>query len=161
MDGLHITPTAQLSIFILVPMAVAALFTYLSTRVASKTASDNADRQIDLTSRVKLADFRQGWINDLRDSFAELQSCALTNTFSDVEMTTLYRLSAKIHLLMNREDPRYVQVSGAVMAITSNANPAGRARVVQELTALAQDVLKTEWEVLKVDLRYKTKGTTK
>ena len=161
MDGIHITTTAQLSIFILVPLAVGALFTFLSTIVASRTASANADRQIDLTSRVKLADYRQNWINDLRDSFAELQSCALTNKFTDVEMPKLYLLSAKIHLLMNREDLRYAKVSGAIMAITNNANPEGRARAVQELTALAQDVLKTEWEVLKVDLRYKKEGSGK
>ena len=161
MDGIHITTTAQLSIFILVPLAVGAFFTFLSTIVASRTASANADRQIDLTSRVKLADYRQNWINDLRDSFAELQSCGLTNKFTDAEMTKLYRLSAKVHLLMNRDDLRYAKVSGAIMAITSNASSESRARAVQDLTAVAQDVLKTEWEVLKTDLKYKTGGTGK
>ena len=149
-----LTVTSQVTITIFVPLAVGAFFTFLSVSLSSRNASKNAQRQNDLAAKLKLAEFRQAWINELRDSLSRFQSQGLTNTYKPDELSELYRLAAKIRLLMNKSDPHYSNLSNSIDLLLGNSNQDGRDRVVSDLTPVIQTILKTEWEVLKRDLSY-------
>jgi hypothetical protein len=65
-------------------------------------ALKGVERQLALSVALKVAEFRQQWINTLRDSMAELQALAVTEGFETPEF---HRLGLKIDLLMNRKRP--------------------------------------------------------
>jgi hypothetical protein len=149
-----LTVSSQVTITIFVPLAVGAVFTFLSIWLSGRNANKNAQRQSDLASKLKLAEFRQNWINDLRNTLSELQAKGLVNTYTPDELKDLYRLAAKVRLLMNNEDPEYKGLSDSIDLLLLNANEDGRIKLVRDLTPVMQKILKTEWEVLKKDLSY-------
>ena len=115
----------------------------------------NAKEQNALASRMKLADFREAWLNRLRDSISELEAEILTlPSVSTSAMRRAFELATKIRLLMNRRDPRYTELDELLFAITNNDLLDSRFKLASELTELTQDILKAEWGVLKQDLKY-------
>jgi hypothetical protein len=146
----HADTTASVAIF--APIAVAACFTFLSIWLSGRNATKTAQRQDHLASQLKLAEFRQAWINELRECFSELQALALTTDYSTQSMKEAYRLAIKVRLLMNASDARYNELSGLLEAVVGNADPLGKGKLVRTLIPLCQTILKTEWEVLKKDL---------
>jgi hypothetical protein len=152
------TFSTQIAVTIFVPLAVGAFFAFLTAWVAGRNASKNAERQNDLAAKMKLADFRQGWINQLRDSLAEFESLAVSWDYDPPEKNTqLHRLAVKIRLSMNPKDNNYEKLSTMLDALMKDADPQASAATAEELTRISQDVLKKEWEVLKRDLRYTTR----
>jgi hypothetical protein len=151
-----LTVSSQVTITIFVPLAVGAVFTFLSVWLSGRNANKNAQRQNDLAAKLKLAEFRQKWISDLREALSEFQAKGLTNTYHPDELRELYRLAAKIRLLMNNNDPEYQDLSNSIDLLLLNANDGGRVKLVRDLTPVMQKILKTEWEVLKQDLSYET-----
>jgi hypothetical protein len=146
--------SSQVTITIFVPLAVGAFFTFLSVWLSGRNARSNAERQNDLAAKMKLADFRQAWINQLRDCLADLQARGLMSSHKDDEMLELFRIAAKVCLLMNKGDTHYTTLSNLMDLLIRNADQDSRIKYVRELTPLSQDILKTEWEVLKRDLSY-------
>ena len=78
--------STQVSVAVFAPLAVGAVFTFLSIWISGRNTRNNTHIQNDLASKMKLADFRQQWINQLRDSFAEFQGRALTSTNTPEEL---------------------------------------------------------------------------
>ena len=76
-----------------------------STETAAQLAAQGVSNQIKLNSMVKIAEFRQAWINDLRTAMAKLSAITLRGTEADE--AELYEQRARIRLLMNRNDERY------------------------------------------------------
>lgn len=157
--------STQISIAVFAPLAVGAVFTFLSIWIAGINAKRNAQRQDelawkmkvadqDLAVKMKLADFRQAWINQLRDCLADFQAFGLVSKYGDDEMLQIYRLSLKVRFLMNKEDPKYPALSNLIDLLTGNAAEKGRIKIVRELVPLTQEILRTEWKVLKRDLKY-------
>ena len=71
---MHIDTTYTVAATALFSAGVSA---FVSWRIALHTIAANRlsiDRQAQLAASLKLADFRQAWINDLRDSIAEMQA---------------------------------------------------------------------------------------
>ena len=83
-----------------------------------------------------------------------MQAEGLSNTYAPDELKKLYRLAAKIRLLMNRNDPCYPELSSDIDLLLGNANQEGRNALLRDLTPVMQKILKAEWEVLKRDLSY-------
>lgn len=157
--------STQVSIAFFAPLAVGAVFTFLSIWISGINSKRNAQRQDelawkmkvadqDLAVKMKLADFRQAWINQLRDCLADLQAFGLVSKYGDDEMLQIYRLSLKVRFLMNKEDPKYPALSNLIDLLTGNADVNGRIKIVRELVPLTQEILRTEWKVLKRDLKY-------
>ena len=68
---------------------------------ASKTALEGVQKQIEFQRAVKIAEFRQAWINDLREAMAKFQSLGITPDLEHAFEPEFYRLGTKIELLMN------------------------------------------------------------
>ncbi len=156
-----LTFTNQIAIAIFYPLLAAAAFTFLSAWLSGRNAARNARAQNELAARMKLADFRQAWIDQLRDCISELQGHALSRSWDQPpELQELRRLAAKIRLLMSKTDSKYPDLTSRLEFLLTNANVESRFIYVSEMTPLSQDILKAEWEVLKRDLSYKAPGRT-
>lgn len=116
----------------------------------------NAKEQNGLASRMKLADFRERWINNLRDATSELVSVLLSiqNISQPATMQRAFELAAKTKLLMNKTDVHYLELISLLKAIINNDNAASRFKLAADLGNVVQDILKAEWGVLKRDLEY-------
>jgi hypothetical protein len=136
--------------------AVGAAFGgWLSYRAASK-ATRNAlkgiDSQIKFQHSAKIAEFRQAWINDLRESMALLQSIGITPDIQQRQQAEFYRAGTKIELLMNRGDERYEALQECIYAFLAAETVEEKYLCNPPFVLICQDILKTEWEVLKKDL---------
>jgi hypothetical protein len=147
-----LTVSTQIAIVLFLPLLAAAILAFLTTWISDRSASKNAKAQIEIAAALKLADFRQAWINELRDCISLLQTKSLDVTTLDKprDESEIERLAYKIHLLMNPNDPNYSELSGYIDSLVG----AGDYPTVKKVTSLTQAILKTEWEVLKRDLKY-------
>lgn len=159
----QLTLSTQLGIFIFLPLFAAASLTFLTAAISNWTATKNAraqnevaernaKAQIEIAAALKLADFRQAWINELRDCISTLQTKSLDVPTLDKprDASEIERLAYKIRLLMNPNDENYQALSGYIDSLVEE----GDYPTVNNLTSLAQIILKTEWGVLKRDLKY-------
>lgn len=124
--------------------------------VSSFITGRNAKEQNALASRTKLADFREAWLNRLRDAIAEFGAAAITSPgdSGSLNRRRINELAIKIRLLMNRRDPRYDTLDELLVAVSDRQMEDGPGEFASRLTTLAQDILKGEWETLKYDLEY-------
>jgi hypothetical protein len=124
----------------------------------SGIALEGVQRQIELQRAVKVAEFRQDWINDLRESMAKFQSMGVTPNLDHALEPEFYRLGTKIELLMNREDQRYAALQGLLYQFLEAKSTAEKYACNVPYIELCQDILKTEWDVLKRDLAAATQS---
>jgi hypothetical protein len=142
-----------------VPIAtiIGALVALSGVVVTLRVSRQNAKEQNGLASRMKLADFREKWINNLRDATSELAGVLLSirNGSETTELRRTFELATKTKLLMNKSDVRYPELISLLEAIINNDdNGASSHKLASDLGDLTQDVLRTEWGVLKRDLEY-------
>jgi hypothetical protein len=119
-----------------------------ATRKAAEESTNVANRQIVLNSKSKIAEFRQAWINNLRDAMAKLMAFRLKEP---VEPEVI-EATAKIQLLMNKKDSRYPQLLRYMKEYVVAMKAGNEQYDSSEFLALCQDILKNEWEVLKKEL---------
>lgn len=139
-----------------VSAAGAAFGSWLSSRATMK-ATQNAlvglNRQIEFQHSAKIAEFRQAWINDLRESMATLQSIGVTPNLPQQQQTEFYKAGTKIELLMNREDQRYKTLQRCMYDFLAAKTVEEKYLCNAPFVSICQDILKAEWEVLKKDFR--------
>ncbi|HEX4079470.1 MAG TPA: hypothetical protein VHX61_11440 [Rhizomicrobium sp.] len=139
---------------------VSAFGAVFASRVASRAMRTGADsaltgvsHQINFQIAAKLAEFRQSWINELRDCMAEVQSYGVTPDLDHARTRKFYKAATKIELLMNRRDSNFEApqdcMYGFLTAQTTEEKFACNAPFIK----VCQDILKTEWDVLKKELR--------
>ena len=128
---------------------------WLSSRTALK-ASTNAllgvDRQMRLQGGAKVAEFRQAWINELREAMANYQSYAVTPNLNQHETREYYKFGTQIELLMNRKDLNYARLEETMYDFLRARTTEEKYRCNDPYVRVCQDILKTEWEVLKAQL---------
>ena len=132
-----------------VSFALGIFLTAWFSKESAVLALKGVERQLALSVGLKIAEFRQQWINTLRDSMSELQALAVT---TGSETPEFHRLGLRIDLLMNRKDPRYSELRGCIASFMRADNERERWRCSADYTTVCQDILKTEWDVLKKDL---------
>jgi hypothetical protein len=130
---------------------VSALLTAYAADRAAKLAAHGVDRQIMLNSAVKVAEFRQDWINDLRNAMVRFQGLGLQ--VQSTHAHEIFEAGAKIDLLMNRNDSRYQTLSEYMSDYIQAKSEKEKMDCLEPFLELCQDILKTEWEVLKKELR--------
>jgi hypothetical protein len=136
---------------------------FVSWRIAKSTLSANkisSERQALLAASLKLADFRQAWINSLRDSLVELQAACIVplshikaNTDYDGKPDEALRIVAKIELLLNRKDDYYGGLVEAILRFQEALTNEQKRQRRGELVNYCQDILKTEWDRLKAEVK--------
>jgi hypothetical protein len=149
---MQLTFSNQIAIAVFFPLAIATVFTFLTVWLSGRNAAANARRQNELAARMKLADFRQTWINELRDCFSDFQSRGTIR--EPMEAREMQRIAFKIRLLMNKKDANYSSLNSLIRGLLDNAEQQSAMKIVEEMIPLCQAILKEEWEVLKRDLSY-------
>lgn len=129
----------------LVAAAVTAFVTvYLSRRSMRREAA------------LKFADYRHKWINDLRELMAEFRSIEHAPLKPPEKREKHLRLGAKIELMMNPNDEHFEDLQSAIhfyiYSPASTDDKQGRENSAEYIT-ICQTILKTEWEVLKGDVK--------
>jgi hypothetical protein len=134
-----------------VGVAVASLISFRATMKANQNEIRGLNSQIKFKHAAKVAEFRQAWINDLRESMAILQSIGVTPDLQHSHQTEFYRAGTKIELLMNRNDERYRKLQECMYSFLSAETVEEKYLCNAPFVSICQDILKSEWEVLKKD----------
>jgi hypothetical protein len=148
--GIEIAQSSSLS----APVAAigGALLALLGALIGSAVTRLNAKEQNALSSRMKLADFREAWIQRFREAGTELIGL-LESVQAATPTPRAFELAAKIRLMMNRKDKRYPRL----IQICEALKQPGQTNLdvhAEQLGECIQDILKDEWGVLKNDLKY-------
>ena len=135
------------------------LLTFFVTKSANRSAEDRAanERRTErkLAAELKLVEFRQQWIENLRADFSEFLSMAsmADEEFKDWEALTAAAI--KIQLAMNPKDKAYPEIIRLVNLVIAQmvADTDKQSKSAEKLALLMQATLKREWDRLKVDLK--------
>lgn len=141
---------------LLLVSALALSGTYLANRSSERRENANRRTQIEM----RLAEFRQDWIDGLRDDLAELASILNSDTDLDKRRhEKMVVLHARIMLRMNNGDMKYPDLLNGMSGYIKAARlEGGKERDIAltaahtELITVSQDILKREWDRLKKDL---------
>ena len=115
--GIEIAQSPSLS----APVAVTAFCSLLGALIGSAVTRLNAKEQNALASRMKLADFREAWIQRFREAGAELIGL-LESVQSATPTPKAFELAAKIRLMMNRKDKRYPRLIEILEALSAGTD---------------------------------------
>lgn len=130
------------------------LVTWRTNRAAENRATKQRKIERKLAQELKLVDFRQAWINELRGAFVEYHGALYADGGThNIDMMRVAQLITKITLLMNSNDPDYpelVRTRKALIAEVAAGNPAPSLAGSNDI---AKKILKREWERLKADLK--------
>jgi hypothetical protein len=124
-----------------VPLTV-ALVTYLINR-QNRIAS----------AAVKVAEFRQAWINTLRESVSEFLHVFVDEKPDAEKLRKAILLQNRITLLMNQKDEDYDELVGNINLALANIGVRETQEACNKVRSSTQRVLKREWNRVKSDLK--------
>lgn len=134
---------------------VAALVALVAAIIAGMVALRNGYLVVRTTAQIKHADYRQAWINNLRDEMVIFQSLALESAKKDPENDRkLTSSSTKILLLMNPRDEDYQALLDGLQAVMVGWK-VSRDEFLDahaDYIMLCQRILKREWKVTKREM---------
>lgn len=133
----------------------------ISQEIAHQTnriSESNAKLQTHLAANLKLADFRQAWINALRDDMAAFQALGVTPGVAQRSEQDFYRLGTRIELRMNPQDPDYQELQDCLYAYLQADDDHGKYAANPRYVEVCQRILKREWDVLKKEIQLVTHG---
>jgi Flp pilus assembly protein TadB len=114
---------------------------------AAKSARQAMEQQTKLNAKAKIAEFRQAWINNLRDAMAKLLALGFETPDREV-----IEAAARIQLLMNKKDDRYPELIKQMNEFATAMKGGNQRYDSKKFIELCQDILKNEWDVLKKEL---------
>ncbi|WP_135501630.1 hypothetical protein [Roseovarius aestuariivivens] len=120
---------------------------HLSSQAAEKTAKNNRRIQAEL----KVAEFRQKWITDMRNDIAELVGLSFHST-KEEDFAKAYELSMKIELRLNPTEELAKSVSNCLVEVSKKSNDVERYKAISNLVLESRKYLKSEWSRLKYEL---------
>lgn len=154
------TLAQAVSIFVPTIALFGVLVAWLGNRIARSNAQlsadisrRNAELGASLEANVKLAEFRQNWIDAMRADMAKFQSIATLPQGDPTKEREFYELGTRIELRMNPEDPDYNELQDALYAYYSATDDDEKLIANAPFVEVCQSILKREWDVLKADLR--------
>lgn len=134
--------------------AVAAAFlAFGGTALSNRTARRNYALQARIAQQIKHADFRQAWIDELRNAMVEFQRLAVEK--KPAEGSEAFGNALAILLRMNPRDPNYDALLDKIAQLMKDKEELSRETWLEthaDFVSLCQKILKTEWDVLKRDL---------
>ena len=143
----------------LVAATVAGLQFYVGRKQAeaallsAKAAMTSAQN----TGRHTVAEFRQHWIDNVRDTLCEYHAILMAmddgTPVSSEDNRQLSALGTKLELLLNPEEPDSLALLRLTEEIQESATLAEREAKDPEMVKLAHKVLKTEWVRIKTELQ--------
>lgn len=130
--------------------ALATLSTHLSNVSSEKQQRTNRK----VSAELKIVEFRQQWINDLRDDISELLSLS-GKPFDSDSLTRWQLLNVRIHLRLNPDEEFSEIVMTGITDLLAAACADNREKIPSAQTNLqisGSRLLKFEWDRLKDDL---------
>lgn len=120
---------------------------------ADLRASKERRLQLELSRRMKLANFRQAWINSLREDFREI----LGTDHGHVKPNKdgLREINVRIQNVLLKMNPQEVaskEVFDQLIRLVNNKDLKAAEDLSFELTNLVNKYLKAEWDALKLEL---------
>ena len=123
----------------------------LASQERRAAAERKAERE--LQRQLKVSEFRQQWINELRDEFAEF--IVLTGKLfrgGQIDLFECYAHLSKLRMRMNPSDPNFQELMEILQTASTTKDLQKLAEAHGALALLGQKILKSEWERLKSDL---------
>jgi len=124
-----------------------------SAKLSAEIARDNARLQAKLTANVKLAEFRQRWIDCLREDMAKFGSLGVTPDLDHNSMQEFYELGTRIELRMNPNDENFAELQDCMYAFLGAELIEEKFAANPRFVRICQEVLKREWDVLCREVR--------
>ncbi|MCV2869399.1 hypothetical protein OEW28_12260 [Defluviimonas sp. WL0002] len=122
---------------------------HLTNKSAEKRESINRRTQ----AEIKISDFRQAWINDLRDDCARLISIA-DDDMDPIELREYQYLWTRIQLRLNTADKVHADLVVALKNLTAAMHSKSKIADAQSNIQIeVNSLLKNEWDRLKSDLK--------
>ena len=109
----------------------------------------NTKRQLRSAHTLKIAEMRQAWINDLRNTMALFHSYGTSPDIDHRNRREFYETGTKIELMMNPLDEDYEPLIEAVNRYLDAATQDERFEINDIYVEICQRILKREWAVLK------------
>lgn len=110
------------------------------------------EKQARMQTALKLAEFRQAWIDNLRDTMAEFQSLGVTPGLEHIRRPEFFQSGTRIQLLMNRDDPEYAVLDECLYNFLMADTEQEKYRSNPDYIDVCQRILKREEERLRKDL---------
>ncbi len=127
---------------------------FLTTLLSNKKADRQEAANRKIAAQLKIGEFRQAWINDLRNQLSTYYAKTITAGEMHDDWEELALLSGKIRLLMNADDVDYDRLVDVLRELTKamEARDEEIGQIADELLKTSQHILKREWDRLKNDL---------
>jgi hypothetical protein len=140
----HLTLVVSVGVPILTVL-ITLLVSYLTITANTKAQS----RQRKLEHQLKLADFRQAWIDDMRKDLALYTARTWSSSLNEGVEAEKERVmvQARILMRMNPNDPDYDALVKSILNPVADPEADRKA-----LYQIGQGILKREWERLKADV---------
>jgi len=132
----------------LLTIILAAIVGYITTHMS--LSAQKADRL--QVREIQISQFRQQWVNELRNEFAEFSSLIIQDWEKDSPPSNMGFCAAKTLFLMNPDDPDYDALVDIQKNLIEAKEKTGESDDVHLLISIGQRILKREWERLKLDL---------
>ncbi|MBY3500204.1 hypothetical protein [Rhizobium laguerreae] len=109
----------------------------------------NTKRQLRSAHTLKIAEMRQGWINDLRNTMALFHSYGTSPDIDHRNRREFYETGTKIELMMNPLDEDFEALQAVINQFLEASTQDERFDVNDEYVKICQGILKREWTALK------------
>ena len=135
------------------------IVTAIVTISQSTQASRNRINDREIQRLVKIAEFRETWLNDLRNELADLISYSLDRGERAPEKSVAFNRSlAKVRLRLNEKEESTAELNDALDEIldyhelAKNKDDPRRGEAQSQLVQAGRKILKAEWDRLRSDL---------
>ena len=145
----------ELLVFSLMIPFVSAIVAFFSSWYSTRRVIKSESQRQEFERLMKISEFRQTWINTLRDNLAEFQSYGILPNSEPHKKRDFYKLGTKIELLMNPEDSNYPKLEKYLYEFLEASESAVEQKyaINAGYVKLCQDILKVEWDRLKAELK--------
>jgi hypothetical protein len=128
-----------------------AFFAFVAALINASVARKNAILAAQISQRTKRAEFRQAWIDKLRESLVKAH-IGFANPKGVAQEDAEHAL--RTLLLVNRNDVDYARLSNCIFRMTNSRSlsAAEAEQVGKEMLEVSQDLLKREWNVVKSEI---------
>ena len=134
----------------------AVLGNWLNASLAARISRKNAELQARLTANVKLAEFRQQWIDALREDMAKFLALSVMDSVRDPTTDSaeaLFNVATKIQLRVHSGDKNFKELMSCIEGLTVQSEPSETGKFAKKYTIVCQKILKAEWNVLRDEVR--------
>lgn len=135
-----------------IPLIVSTI-ALLGVGITIFTQGRNFNRQLRSAHSLKIAEMRQAWINNLRDTMAVFQSYSGMSGIDQQEKRKWHEAGTKIELLMNPADPDFKELHKCIYAFLDVLDKREKETASDEFIAVCQSILKREWDVLEAEVQ--------